>query len=265
MDRTGFIGGSDAARIVEGDWFTLWQEKTSRAPALDLTHNFQAQLGKATETFHLGWLNTHQGFNIESRAGAWVHPDHHYIQANLDGWCHTRDTFVDAKHTHTGATRDVMVQRYLPQFAHYCLVTASTHGWLSYIAGNEAPDFFKIEPSPAYLEALLEAEHAFWWHVLNDSPPDRLGLEAEPTRARAAAAAKDTKIDDMRVVDMTGNNEWAAAATQYLEMKDTAAYFEKAKASLKRMVEPDVRIAAGHGLILKRNKAGSILITETDT
>ena len=28
MNRIGFIGGSDARRILEGDWYDLWMEKT---------------------------------------------------------------------------------------------------------------------------------------------------------------------------------------------------------------------------------------------
>jgi len=26
-DRKGYIGGSDAGRIINGDWLALWQEK----------------------------------------------------------------------------------------------------------------------------------------------------------------------------------------------------------------------------------------------
>ena len=37
MDRTLGIGGSDAKRIIEGDWHTLWLEKTKRVEPVDLS------------------------------------------------------------------------------------------------------------------------------------------------------------------------------------------------------------------------------------
>ena len=30
MERKGFLGGSDAVRIMNGDWHQLWLEKTGR-------------------------------------------------------------------------------------------------------------------------------------------------------------------------------------------------------------------------------------------
>ena len=30
QDRTGFIGGTDAVKIMNGKWFDLWQIKTGR-------------------------------------------------------------------------------------------------------------------------------------------------------------------------------------------------------------------------------------------
>ena len=35
MNRLGFIGGSDARRIMEGDWHALWLEKTGQQQPAD--------------------------------------------------------------------------------------------------------------------------------------------------------------------------------------------------------------------------------------
>ena len=37
MNRIGFIGGSDMRRIMEGDWISLWEEKTGRKKPDDLS------------------------------------------------------------------------------------------------------------------------------------------------------------------------------------------------------------------------------------
>ena len=47
MDRLGFIGGSDARRIMAGDWHTLWLEKTGQQEPADLSDNLQFRLAFA--------------------------------------------------------------------------------------------------------------------------------------------------------------------------------------------------------------------------
>jgi len=264
MERKGFIGGSDAKRILDGDWLSLWQEKTGRKQPENLDHNFQVQLGVRTEDFHLRWLTKYYGFNITPGVMPTRKMEGHpFIQANLDGWCRTHDTFVDAKHSNARADRESMIQWYQPQFAHYCNVVGKEYGWLSYIAGNASPDYFKMEPSKAYREALLELEIAFWWHVENDIAPEGIPDLISPTAMTTAKDAADqVKIDDMRVVDMTGHNQWASMAADYQLHKDTAAVFEKAKAGLKKLVDKDVRLASGHGITIKRSKSNSLLFGE---
>jgi hypothetical protein len=264
MERKGFIGGSDAKRLLDGEWLPLWEEKTGRRKPEDLSHRFEVQLGISTERFHIDWLNKYHGFDVycDRTRCSRSHAQHSWMQASLDGWCEVNDSFVEVKHSNGRANRDSMVDWYQPQIAHYCNVVGKPSGWLSYIAGNSAPDYFKLEPSPAYLKALLEVEQAFWWHVETDTAPDKIGIEADELIAGVMVAAGEAKVDEMRVVDMTGNNEWATHAFDYLAWKDSAAMFEKAKASLKKLVEADVRIAAGCGIMIKRNKAGNLMISE---
>ena len=50
VDRTTILGGSDANRIMRGDWHTLWLEKTKREEPEDLSWNLPVQIGLHTET-----------------------------------------------------------------------------------------------------------------------------------------------------------------------------------------------------------------------
>ena len=50
VDRSTILGGSDANRIMRGDWHTLWLEKTKRQEPEDLSWNLPVQIGLHTET-----------------------------------------------------------------------------------------------------------------------------------------------------------------------------------------------------------------------
>src|SRR5580765_8515171 len=50
--RMGGLGGSDAERIMAGNWYRLWAEKTKRVAAEDLTRVLPVQMGKVTEAFN---------------------------------------------------------------------------------------------------------------------------------------------------------------------------------------------------------------------
>ena len=56
MDRTQGVGGSDAKRIIDGDWHTLWLEKTKRVEQVDLSDVLPVQMGIITEKLNLDWL-----------------------------------------------------------------------------------------------------------------------------------------------------------------------------------------------------------------
>ena len=66
----------------------------------------------------------------------------------------------------------------------------------------------------------------------------------------------------MREVCLEGNNAWAAHAADWLIHRDAARKHQAATASLKDLVEPDVARAFGHGIEVKRSKAGALTIRE---
>jgi len=260
-DRSFYIGSSDAGRILNGDWRDLYLEKIGAKPPEDLSKNFQVQLGVYTEPFHREWLTMREGFEIVEQTALQKMPSHPMIAAHIDGWCRARSCFVEMKHSNGRANRDSILEWYLPQVAHICNVLREPSGFLSYIAGNAAPDWFLVEPSVEYRQALLEMELAFWWHVEAREVPNVIPKEKIE---QARAAAKDVKIDGMRVVDMTGHNEWAALCIDYSLNKGAAKLFEQAKKDLKALVQADVRQASGHGVTIKRSKSGSLLFSEDD-
>ena len=51
-DRRKSLGGSDANRIMRGDWHSLWLEKTGRKEPEDLSWVLPVLIGIATEDLH---------------------------------------------------------------------------------------------------------------------------------------------------------------------------------------------------------------------
>lgn len=261
MNRIGFLGGSDAKRIVDGKWLELYEEKVGIRQPEDLSGIFRVQLGKFTEPFHAQWLVDQVGLKIMNPQAVHIHESLPWLRGTVDGWLHDENTFIELKHTNARATVRSMSEDYLPQIAHYCLATGRSHGFISFIAGNEDPVIAKVEPSPGYLEQLLSLEQSFWWHVENQVAPGNLGEDVGETAAELAAEAKKLKVNGLRFVDMTGNNEWADHAASYFAHMDAAEAFEAAKDGLKKMVEADVAEASGHGVTFKRDKRGALRLT----
>lgn len=259
MDRTQYIGSSDAKRIVAGDWLALYEEKLGIRQPEDLSNVFRVQLGKHTEPFHARWLQLQMGLAItyfpDQPLSCMV--DKPFIACHLDAWWNGMEAPVDLKHTNERATARSMAEDYQAQIAHQCLVTGARFGYLSFIAGNSEPELVKVEPSAAYMAQLLKLETAFWWHVESKEAPDVL-----PAGVKAIAkAAQAMKVNDLRKVDMTGNNQWADHARTLIETRAAADKYDAAKEEIKKLVEKDVGEAEGHGIAIKRDKRGSLRLT----
>ena len=63
-ERMKGIGGSDARKIVSGDWYDLWLEKTGKKDLPDLSNEFPVQLGVWTESFNLKWFEKQMNMEV---------------------------------------------------------------------------------------------------------------------------------------------------------------------------------------------------------
>lgn len=262
QDRTGYIGGTDAKRILDGDWYILYEEKLGIRQPEDLTHKFNVQLGIYTESFHADWLHTYHQLDVAEPTNEQVsHAQYPYMRARIDRWLDCKQTFLELKHTNERATPDSLLEWYLPQLAHYCNVMGVNSCWLSAITGNQEPQPFEVRPSREYREELLGHMIRFWWHVENKVPPEIIPKNA---LHRTRNKLSDTQLNGMRVVDMTGSNEWATHAQTWLDTKDAHAAHEAAKKGIKEMVPDNARIATGYGVTVKRSRANALLISEAN-
>jgi hypothetical protein len=63
-------------------------------------------------------------------------------------------------------------------------------------------------------------------------------------------------------VNMEGNNEWASLAEDFKVNKEAHSIHEKAKKGLRKLVEDDVSLAIGHGVVAKRRKNNKVYISK---
>lgn len=253
--RAKGIGGSDAAKIMAGDWHDLWLEKTGNKTSDDLSEVFHVQLGNWTEPFNKAFYSLQTGRDVISTSETYIHPEYDFMRANLDGFTTANDglaAIFEAKHVNAFSKLDEVAARYFPQAQHYLAVTGHETVVFSVILGTNAPEVFEIKRDNGYIAKLIKRETDFWWHVLNDEAPGEIeGTDIPPI-----------SLDDMREVDMTGNNAWSNFAADWLLHKGSAKAFEKASKELKGMVERDVKKASGHGVLITKAKNGNMTVKE---
>ena len=149
----------------------------------------------------------------------------------------------------------------MPQLQHYLLVTERPRCFFSIISGNDDPEWCVVEAHGEYQQQMLEAEQAFWWHVQNQVPPDITPVGAQE-RARKMAFA--VPIDGMTTLDMTHNNAWSDAAATWRDTRQAAERHEAAAKTLKDLIPDTCAEAFGQGLVIRRNKRGSLVLRFKD-
>lgn len=250
--RRFYLGGSDANTIMSGDVeriIRLWQEKRGEVEPEDLSDVLQVQLGAYTEAFNRAWFERRTGRAVTHVGEERASLDRDWMGATLDGMTDGETTVWEAKHVSAFAKPDEVLAKYLPQLTHNMLVTGVRRAVLSVLYGNHKFETFDVELDEAYAEALIMAEEAFWACVLTGAPPAVIEVAAP--------------VPAVRTADMTGNNAWSAAAADWVANKAAAKAFDDAAKALKALVEPDVAVAEGHGVTVKRTKAGALNITQT--
>lgn len=183
FDRTKGIGGSDATKIVAGEWRDLYLEKKGLKELDDLSFVLPVQLGIYTEPFNRDWFAAHNdGLYVQESDDVLYHKDYDYIYANLDGFV-LDDNFkkqgvFEAKHVHPFTKDETLLEKYYGQIQHYMMVTKLPRAWLSVLFGNSNYKAFVIEKDKKFQDKLLNAELRFWQHIQEeDEPPVHVDID----------------------------------------------------------------------------------------
>lgn len=254
--RKGYIGGSDAGTIMSGDpdaLIALWKEKRGEIPGKSLGHILPVVMGQHTEALNLCWY--------EEQAGRVVWGEgEHVVSKAYPHMAYTRDGLTtagpgsqavfQAKHVNCHSNMPDVMARYMPQLHHEMVVEGVRWAVLSVFIGTQQYEWRDIEIDDFYAAMLIDAERAFWKHVMDGTPPAAIPVAPPPIPP-----------EKWRTIDMTGNNAWTHFAAEWLAGRDTAKAFSLAEKELKALVELDVGRAFGAGIQVLRKKNGLTIKT----
>lgn len=248
-ERRAGIGGSDANTILSGDAERierLWREKRGEVEAEDLSLRLPVMLGCWTEAFNRQWYERDSGLLVGGVGATAICSRYAWRRCTLDGFVAAKDAVFEAKHVSAFAKPEEVLERYMPQLQHNMAVMGAERALLSVIFGNHKWEVFEVVSDWLYQEELLIAEARFWDCVRSGERPVPAPIPAAP------------KAIGVREVCFEGNNAWAAAAGDWLENREAAKRHGSAATTLKSLVADDVSRAFGHGLEIRRTKAGAL-------
>ena len=257
MDRTLGIGGSDAKRIIDGDWHSLWLEKTKRVEQVDLSDVLPVQIGIATEKLNLDWLEKklikEEYEHTEIKRDITLEQKD-FMMSHLDGLIEDANIVVEAKHTYENNNLENVAQYYYCQMQHYMMHSGANETYLTVFFGNRNHEWASIESDPEFQEKLYKAEMAFWKFVEEDK---------EPTDFAPIEQPKEIKLDGMRTLDMKDNKEMNILIDSLKEVKPYVALQKQIVTDIKALVPDDCRKAFGNGITLSRSKKGTLTLRES--
>ena len=175
LDRRSGIGGSDATKIVAGEWKKLYQLKKGLIDDEDLSFVLPVQMGIYTEDFNREWFTAHTDLPVQEVDSTMKHKKHDFMLANLDGFVLNENLkpmgVFEAKHVHAFTKDDTILEKYYAQIQHYMIVSNLPQAWLSILFGNNKWKSFHVQADKKFQKKLIQAEEMFWQHIINDEEP----------------------------------------------------------------------------------------------
>lgn len=254
MNRKGFIGGSDCVKIMQGDWYDLWQVKTGRAEAEDLSDNIAVQLGVFTEDFNLKWFEKQHGVVLAGHQKEFIEKIGGVMaKGTIDAGIRGHRTIVEAKHTNAFTNMDEQIARYMPQIQLYCRLANCEGAYLSVIFGNGKWESAHVSYDKDYFNSMWAVVSDFWGYVIRNEEPIAVDVPTINTNS--------IEIDNMVTRDASLDNQFVDAAVTYVNGLEQNRTFENAKKDLKNMVADNEREVYCDYLTIKRDKRGALRIT----
>ena len=189
FDRRTGIGGSEATRLYEGDWYQLWSEKVGETEPADLSDVLPVQMGVHTEPFKISWYEKQTGKKVIRQQEFLTHPKYDYMYAHIDGVVSQliqekdknifpQEAILECKHTNAFSNPQKCLDKYIAQIQHYLMVSGFNKAYMSVFFGNMKYDIIEVEANEMFQKKLIAAEVLFWYYVKNKkAPPDNVSWE----------------------------------------------------------------------------------------
>lgn len=258
------IGGSDASIVMYGDgkaWQALADQKKGLAePKFSKAQRRLMDMGNAIEPLCLKWFNEDYAtlrpiVNPMTLCVEWkVAP---LFRCILDGMTLDSKTPVQCKFHVGEKTIDELADYYLPQLQHEIMVTGADQIWLAVVYGRWGQfKAVEVERNSDFIDTYQMRALAF----------ERFWKEGVLPKDMAIPQQVDADIKRLRDhVWEPMDNMVMPLATDWLHAKDAAGTLDDLGKQLKKLFPADARSAkwinGRHGIIMKKNKAGTISLS----
>lgn len=249
--REGKLTASRVAVLMNGDAagiLQLYQEMIGENEPENLDHIWAVRLGSLTESLNLDWFEM-KGGRLSQRGIVVVHKKFPWAAATLDAWSDELNCPVETKHVGGREPLEVIIDRYQPQMQWQMEVTGAEQCALSVIMGAREPVVEFIERDAAYASEMLARGSQFMDFVRRRQPPVVLPAVPPP-------------CDPTKIIDMTGSNQWADRAHEWLTTKGAAETCKTAEKVLKALVPENAKRCHGHSIQITRDRAGRLSLRE---
>ena len=165
--KEDYIRGSDMIDIMNGNWNKLWNIKKGLKGRPDLSHQFNVQLGLATEEFNIKWAEENYLLSFNQQAKRTLSYGSIPLSGTLDGFSAVNSENemefigIECKHTYSYNTMDKMLDFYMPQLQFYIWLGKLNKMIFSVIFGNQWKAV-EVYPSAEYLELMKDQIKMFW-------------------------------------------------------------------------------------------------------
>jgi len=188
FDRNQGLGGSDATRLYQGEWYELWQEKTGATEPADLSDVLPVQMGIHTESFNIDWFTKQTGLEVHGKQETFFHPKYKFMYAHVDGLImpnpKNKDdmkigvSILECKHTNAFSNPKKIADKYKAQIQHYLMCASAKRCYVSVFFGNMKYEVMEITEDKDFQDQLENAEILFWHFVQKKkAPPEYIGFE----------------------------------------------------------------------------------------
>jgi predicted phage-related endonuclease len=192
------------------------------------------------------------GRKVTRRGEVVIHPRASWAACTLDGFVEEIPAPIEAKHVGGREPLARVIDRYQPQFHWQGIVTGTKQVIASIIEGANEPVCEMITLDEAYADEHWRRSEAFWQCVENLVPPFSVPPIAPPVTAE-------------RIYDLSTSNSWCDSAASWLANAPAKKLAIIAEATLKELVPPDAAKCHGAGVVISRNRAGSLSLRAGET
>lgn len=209
--RRGYIGGSDAASVVGRNPYrsalTLWAEKTGQIEAF--AGNLTTEVGTYLEAFVAQKWAEQTGKQVRRKNRIIVNDRYPFACADVDRMvvgekaaleCKTTNSIPILRALRTGG--DEFPDAYYAQCVHYMAVAELERMYLAVLCEGRELLIYTLERDQAEIDALMDAEGAFWQMVQQRIPPAVDGqADTDKTLAALYPAGTDEDRVDLSALD----------------------------------------------------------------